>query len=558
MPALCLPAEAVRLSDELEFQRITGVGFTPQTVTLDNTYVSPVPICTHILPSPAVTTAVPRIGIITSNSFQLSMQSMPDTNPGVPFEVHCVIAEEGTHNLPDGRQFQAATITVTDVLGQNAGGFGASDVSVSVSSGFSNPVAMGAVITSNDSRVTAFHADDCETRQNEPFRSGPNDGICVGYHIGQQSDSPPYAAETVGVLIVEAGTGTVNNVFYEVDRGPTSIDGVGNGGGNTYTVGGDFDVGIASLAGTNGGQGGWAVLVGPDPLPSNQLRLAVEEEIAAGDRTRSHVNETVDYWVFRDDNAPQLALTKTADTSIFDFVGQVVNYAFLVENTGNTSIDNLAVTDDLIASVTCPVTSLAAGANTTCTASYTITATDVSSGSVTNNASATGDPSEGVLTPATDTETVTFSGGTAAISADKTVTVFDPAAEGLYATPQNDFLYTITVVNSGTGFVDLDTIFLVDDLPAEVEFFNGDADGPGPETGRVIFDETDTGLTFSDATDLGFSDSITQPVSMAECTYTPTAGYDPNVRFVCLAPKGALSPGSPDPEFSLTFRVRLR
>ncbi|MEO1407068.1 MAG: hypothetical protein AAFV54_11335, partial [Pseudomonadota bacterium] len=530
---VCLPADAGRLSDELEYQVVTGVGFTPQTVTLDNTYTSAVPICTHVLPSPAVTTVIPRIGLITGNSFELSIQSMPNTNPGVTFEVHCVIAEEGTHNLPDGRQFQAVTATVSDVLGQNAGGFGAADVSLSVAAGFTDPVAIGAVITSNDSRATAFHADDCEARQNEPFLSGVGDGICVGYHIGQQADSPAYAAETVGILIVEAGTGTANNVFYEVDRGPTSIDGVGNGGGATYSVGGDFEIGIAALAGENGGQGGWAVLVGPDPLPNNQLRLAVEEEIVAGDSSRGHVGETVDYWIFQDNNAPQLSLTKSADITTYDFAGQVVSYSFLVDNTGNTTIDNLSVTDDLIATVTCPVTSLSSGANTTCTASYTITSADISSGSVTNNASATGTPSGGTLSPATDTETITFTGGTPTLTADKTVSVFDPGATGLYATPQNDLLYTITVVNSGTGFVDLDSIFLVDDLPAEVEFFNGDANGPDPGTDNIVFEETGSGLTFTPGTDLGFSDDTVKPTLMSQCDYNPASGYDPNVRFVC-------------------------
>ncbi|MEL7451988.1 MAG: hypothetical protein AAGJ50_01255 [Pseudomonadota bacterium] len=556
---LCASATAGRLSDELEIQLVSNVGFTPQTVQLANSYTNPIPICTYNLPSQASPTAIPRIGLITSDSFELSIQSIPNIDPGITADVHCIIAEAGTHTLPDGLQFQALTATVTDVLGLNAGGFPAADVDLtaSIAPGFSDPIALGAVITSNDARASAFHADDCEQRQNEPFLSNVNDGICVGYHIGQTTDSPPYASETVGVLIVESGTGTVNNVVYEVDRGPTAIDGVGNAGGGVYTVGGDFEVGVATLAGENGGQGGWAVLIGADPLPANQLFLAVEEEVFAGDMSRGHVNETVDYWIFRDDNAPALSLTKTPSATTFAEAGDVIDYDYLVENTGNADISALVVNDDLIASVSCPVTVLSVGATTTCTASYTITAVDVAAGMVTNNAAADGVPTGGSLTPATATATVTIVAGSAALDVVKTVEVFDPASEDLLAVPGNDVLYTITVTNSGTGAVDPDTIFIVDELPAEVVFFNGDVDGPGPETGRVAFSQTGTGLTFDPVTDVAFATGNVRPTDISACTHPASSGFDPAIRFVCLTPRGTLNAAAPDPEFALTFRARL-
>lgn len=451
--ASTISARATPLSADLEIQLVTGVGFTPRTVVLENTYASAVPICTYNLPSVTSPPVVPRISNITATSFDLSIQSMPDTNPGVTGNVHCIIADEGLHTLPDGRQFQAITQLVTNVLGQSAGSFEETvDISGLVATSFTNPIALGAVISSNDTRASTFHANNCENRANEPFLAGLADGICVGYHIGQQPDMEPpnqsYAAETVGVIVVDEGVGTTGTVVYEIARGPNTIDGVRTNGA-TYTVGGDFDIGVATQAGENGGQGGWAVLLGSDPLQNNRLDLAIDEEIAVGDMSRGHIVEVVDYWVFQVLPAPELA-------------------------------------------------------------------------------------------------------------ASKSVEVFDPLGEGLFAVPGNDVLYEITLTNNGAGPVDNNSLFFVDRLPPELVFFNGDADGPGPGTGAVIFNGAGSGLSFNPASDLAFATGGLVPSTLADCTYTPVAGFDPLIRFVCFNPQGEMQAGPPAPSVTLTFRARLQ
>ncbi len=139
----------------------------------------------------------------------------------------------------------------------------------------------------------------------------------------------------------------------------------------------------------------------------------------------------------------------------------------------------------------------------------------------------------------------------------KSNAIYDPAALGLYAVPGNDMIYTITVTNTGTGPADTDSIEIIDALPPEVTFYNGDIDDAGPETDPVAFSQAGAGLTFTYASDVAFSNAATKPANFAACTYTPVAGYDPAVTFICFNPKGAMASGTPNPNFSLSFRARI-
>ncbi|WP_162312931.1 DUF7507 domain-containing protein [Pseudoxanthomonas yeongjuensis] len=166
--------------------------------------------------------------------------------------------------------------------------------------------------------------------------------------------------------------------------------------------------------------------------------------------------ETVDA-----DASPSLTLDKTAASGApYDAVGDVVGYQYVVTNTGNVTINSLAVSDDKIAAVACPATSLAPGASTTCTASYTVTQADLDAGSVTNHASATGTPTQGTLTPATDTVTV-------AATATPALTLDKAAASGTPYDAVGDVVgYTYEVAN--TGNVTIAALTVSDDRIATV------------------------------------------------------------------------------------------
>ncbi len=147
----------------------------------------------------------------------------------------------------------------------------------------------------------------------------------------------------------------------------------------------------------------------------------------------------------------------------------------------------------------------------------------------------------------------------AVLSAQKSTALYDPLSEGLYMVPGNDVIYTITFTNSGDGATDNDSVVIIDAIPAEIEFYNGDIDDGGPETTAVTgTDINGSGLTFNYATDVRYSNAVSPPANFAACNYTPMVGYDPDVTYICVNPSGAMAAGNPDPSFDVKFRARIK
>jgi uncharacterized repeat protein (TIGR01451 family) len=144
-----------------------------------------------------------------------------------------------------------------------------------------------------------------------------------------------------------------------------------------------------------------------------------------------------------------------------------------------------------------------------------------------------------------------------ALALTKVTGVYDDSVNPAFAIPGNDVTYTIGLSNSGTGSVTADTVFIVDPLPATLTFFNGDANGPLAGTDPVLFTDNGSNLTFSYGTDVRYAQ--TAPANFAACNYTPAAGYDPLVRFICVNPKGRMTgkSGALTPGFTVTFRAKI-
>lgn len=147
--------------------------------------------------------------------------------------------------------------------------------------------------------------------------------------------------------------------------------------------------------------------------------------------------------------SPALSVHKTADVEAAE-VGQSVTYSFLVTNTGNVTITDLAVNDTdfsgtgELSAIACPADiALAPGDDLTCTATYTVTQADIDSGELTNTATVTGTPPAGdPVTSAPSTATITTD-PLPSLTVTKTADVEEITAAGQVVT------YSFQVRNTG-------------------------------------------------------------------------------------------------------------
>ena len=142
--------------------------------------------------------------------------------------------------------------------------------------------------------------------------------------------------------------------------------------------------------------------------------------------------------------------------------GDTITYTFTVTNTGNVTLNPVALSDPKLGgALTCPATTLAGGASMTCTAvTYTLTVADVDAGAVNNTATVTGTPPTGPAVTGTDNTSPPIA-GSPAISLDKTaVTIVDGDGNG----PDAGDTITYTFLITNTGNVTLTAVAVSDPL----------------------------------------------------------------------------------------------
>ncbi|MBL8263722.1 MAG: DUF11 domain-containing protein, partial [Xanthomonadaceae bacterium] len=156
---------------------------------------------------------------------------------------------------------------------------------------------------------------------------------------------------------------------------------------------------------------------------------------------------------------PGLALDKTAGTPSGNTAGSTIPYSFAVTNTGNVTITGLVIDDALLdAPATCPVTTLAPGATTTCTGTHTITQAEVDAGQVVNTATATGSLPGGGTTVSQPDSTTTVIVRAPAISASKTATLTTDGGVAGAADVGDVVTYAVTVTNTGNVTMTLNSV----------------------------------------------------------------------------------------------------
>ena len=153
--------------------------------------------------------------------------------------------------------------------------------------------------------------------------------------------------------------------------------------------------------------------------------------------------------------APDVSIVKSADVTEVNAENDPINYSFLVTNVGNVTLTNVGVTDGAVGTVTCPATTLAPGASTTCTAdnAYLATQTQVDAGSVVNTADASGTPPIGA--PVTDTDTLTIN-----VPAGPSIAIVKSADVSTVGAENDPIAYSFLVTNDGN--VTLTTVGVAD------------------------------------------------------------------------------------------------
>ncbi|GAA2465755.1 hypothetical protein GCM10009857_34540 [Agromyces soli] len=141
---------------------------------------------------------------------------------------------------------------------------------------------------------------------------------------------------------------------------------------------------------------------------------------------------------------PDLDLRKSASPETIGRAGETVTYSFEVTNRGNVTLRDLEVAEGQfsgtgeLSAIDCPVTSLAAGETTTCTATYQVTQEDVDTGTIANSATVGGTSPNGETVPSPPSRATVDAPPSPAVELEKLADPTTASAAG--ATIQYDFV----------------------------------------------------------------------------------------------------------------------
>ena len=269
---------------------VSGVGSAGwTTVTLNHSYATMVVVATANYEA-SDAPGVVRIQNAGGSSFDVRVDpaggaSLSDVS------VHYVVAEAGVYTVAEhGVKLEARTL-LSNQTAENNNWNAYQDVGYLQA--YSSPVVLGQVMTYNDSDWSVFWAQG-SSRSAPPSSST----LRVGKHVGEDADTTR-ANETIGLIVIEQGSGTVGGQEFTAAVGGDSIRGITNSPPFNYSLSGVAtpSTAIASQVAMDGNNGGWAMLYGQDPLANGSLSLAIDED-QSYDSERSHTTEQVAYLVF--------------------------------------------------------------------------------------------------------------------------------------------------------------------------------------------------------------------------------------------------------------------
>jgi hypothetical protein len=277
---------------KMETFTVSGVDGEFRTVSpLTHVYASPVVVC-NVVYANNTNPVVTRIDNLTANGFDIKLQN-PSGDSVIADSVQCVVVEEGTwsHNGV-GFEAQKFEAPVTDRHTRWVG------EGQTYGQAYTAPVVIGQVMSFNDPSFSVYWQRG-EARDAPPSAAELRCGMTVLQDLDITRER-----ETIGFIVFESGHGPFLGTTYEAATGANSVRGVHDAGPYSYEFQQAFDrtpsFAVTSMAGANGGDGGWSQLHGADALNAGTLALSIDEDQIL-DFERSHMDEQVNYLVFEAD-----------------------------------------------------------------------------------------------------------------------------------------------------------------------------------------------------------------------------------------------------------------
>jgi len=288
---LSVPA-SLRAQTTLSFETGTAsIGSSWTVINLTNTYVSPVVVCVPNYDNNTIPIVV-RVRNAGSTSFEAKLQN-PSDSAVVSETIHYIVMEEGAWQLPDDRYVEAALVVSDNTSRKYYWDYYYME-EYTYQNTYDDPVVFGQVMTANDDDWSTFWSSD-----GGRYSAADEWDCYVGKHVGEDTDTTR-ATETLGVIVIEQGSGTILNTVYEAFVGPDTIEGVVEYPPYTYVLQGFSsapEIGIVTKAAMDGSNGDWAYLYGSSPLSVNSIDLAIDED-QINDSERSCSSEQLSCWVF--------------------------------------------------------------------------------------------------------------------------------------------------------------------------------------------------------------------------------------------------------------------
>ena len=282
---------AANVSPYLEKGVVQNVGNGDwTTVTLDRLYTSMVVVCTpnYTDTSPPV---IVRVDEAEGDRFRVRVDRADGSSALIDdISIHYMVVEQGVYSEIDHGVKMEAVKFLSTITDENNSWVGQS---MPYSNSYANPVILGQVMTYNDPRFSTFWS--CGSSRTNPPDSF---SLKVGKTVLEDPDIMR-GDEVIGYIVIEAGTGYIDDIRYVAALGNDSVRGVDDTPPYDYAteVLPNPEVAIASMAAMDGGNGGWAVLYGDNSVSANGLKLAIDED-QSGDIERAHTTEQVGYIIF--------------------------------------------------------------------------------------------------------------------------------------------------------------------------------------------------------------------------------------------------------------------